>query len=454
MAEDWEELAGEKGEKVTSNRWKRMFKLGSMGAKVTVSAMASKLGSYLPGDKEKRAEGLKRSYEQNAQHVVEVLGQLKGASMKIGQMLSADPEVLPGEFSDVLSKLQKDAPPMTYATVKEQIETALDRPMEMVFSYFDPEPVGSASIGQVHRGVLESGEEVAVKVQYPGVKESLESDLKTVKNLLVYGRVVMDKERLDHYFAEVRRMLLEEADYVAEARQMQRFHDVFEQREGLRAPRPYMELTSEQVLVMEYIDGKKLDEALEEMGPGERREKLLERWMHTYSWMFHEHLELHGDPHPGNFLLTDDDTLVMLDFGCVKTFEAEFADGFLDILDAAWQDDWERAIDIYLELGFGTRKTDPDKIDPELFAEYHEIVIAPFMRNEPFDFAEWTPASDANKFMMRHPSFLTLVPPPDAITYFRVLSGIKGLMRKMDAQLNVYEMAYETTKRRGRLTEE
>lgn len=453
MAEDWEKLAGETGEEVTSNRFKRMFKLGSMGAKVTASSVASKLGSFLPGDKDRREEGLKRAYAKNAERVVEVLGELKGASMKVGQMLSADPELLPDEFSDVMSALQKDAPPMTYTTVKGQIENALDRPMEMVFSYFDPDPIGSASIGQVHRATLESGEDVAVKVQYPGVAASLESDLKSLKTMLIYGRAFVDRDRLDAIFEEVRRMLLEEADYRIEAETLGRFHAYLEERDGLRAPKPYPQWSSKQVLVMEYIEGQKLDQALADLEDGPRRAELLERWMHSYSWMFHELHELHGDPHPGNFLLQQDDTLVMLDFGCVKKFEPQFADGFLEILVAAWEDDAERIIDIYRRLGFGTEGTDPKSIDPELMLQYQSIVTAPFMRDEPFYFGDWEPAMEAKLFMMRHPSFFKLIPPPDALAYFRVLSGIKGLLRKMDATINAYEMAYQTARRRGLLGE-
>jgi predicted unusual protein kinase regulating ubiquinone biosynthesis (AarF/ABC1/UbiB family) len=453
MGEDWEKLAGEEGEEVTSNRFKRMFKLGSMGARVTASTMASKVGSLLPGNKERREENLQRAYAKNAARVVDVLGELKGASMKVGQLLSADPELLPDEFSDVMSSLQKDAPPMTYATVKDQIEAALDRPMETVFSFFDPEPIGAASIGQVHRATLESGEDVAVKVQYPGVAASLDSDLRSLKSMLIYGRAVIDRDRLDQIFAEIERMLLEEADYEKEAHTLGRFHEILKDREGLRAPKAYPEWSSKQVLVMEFAEGRKLDEALGDMEDGPERQVLLERWMHTYSWMFHDLLELHADPHPGNFLLQDDGTLVMLDFGCVKKFDEAFADGFMELLDATWQNDPERLVEIYIRLGFGGEGIDPASIDPELMLQYQEIVIAPFLRDEPFYFGDWEPAKEGKMFMLRHPSFLKLTPPPDALAYFRVLSGIKGLLRKMDASINAYSMAYQTAKRRGLLTD-
>lgn len=449
MSENWEQLAGETGEKVTSNRFKRIFKLGAVGAQVAASSVASKLGSILPGDAEKREANIKRSYTKNAGRIVDVLSELKGASMKIGQMLSADPELLPAEFADVMSSLQSDAQPMTYVTVKAQIERALDRPIETIFSYFDPDPVGAASIGQVHRAILDSGEEVAVKIQYPGVADSLESDLKSLKSMLIYGRAFADRKRLDQLFAEIQRMLLQEADYRVEAQTLARFYEVFKDREGFRTPRPYLDWSTREVLVMEYIHGTKLDEAIEAMEDGPRRQQILERWVYNYSWMFHELLELHADPHPGNFLLQDDDTLVMLDLGCVKKFDADFADGFLRVLDSTWQNEPERTIQLFHELGFGAPDKAPAKLDPELMQQYQEILVAPFLRDEPFDFGGWQPAKEAKSFMLRHPSFFKLTPPPDALAYLRVLSGIKGFLHKVDARINTYTMTYALAERRG-----
>ena len=161
MAKDWEKLAGEKGERVKSGKLERMMRLGGVGAGVAASSIAGKFRNMIGGGD----EALKDNHRKNAQRMVGVLGQLKGASMKVGQILSADPELLPPEFAEGLAQLQKDAPPMTWNTVKAQIESALDRPIEDVFDTFDPDPVGAASIGQVHRARLPAelgGHEVAV----------------------------------------------------------------------------------------------------------------------------------------------------------------------------------------------------------------------------------------------------------------------------------------------------
>ena len=445
MAKDWEKLGGEKGERIKSSKIERVFKLGAVGAGVAASSIAGKLRSMVTGND---GDDLSNLYRKNADRMADTLGQLKGASMKIGQMISADPEGLPPEFAEQLARLQRDAPPMTWTTVKDVIEGALDRPMDVVFRQFDPEPVGAASIGQVHRGILDSGEEVAIKIQYPGVMDALESDLDTLKGMLVWGRPFIEKQKLDNYFAEIRDILLMEADYEQEAHNLQRFNELLADRTEYVVPKPFLEYTRKNVLVMEYMHGEKLDVALQKMEQQERND-LLFRWLSLFVWMFHEVNELHADPHPGNFLLQDDGRLALLDFGCVKHFEAELADGMLEVVRTCWDDDPERALEIYAELGFGNQDFDPRTIDLDMLGEYHDIVLAPFLSDGPFQFEGWQPAIEGKKFMLSHPSMLQLTPPPESLMYFRLLSGIKGLLGKLDARLELRELVEETIERRG-----
>lgn len=446
---DWEKLAGEKGERVKSSKFERVFRLGSVGAGVAASSFAGKLKNLVTrgGDDD---DVLSDVYRKNADRMAEVLGQLKGASMKVGQMLSADPEALPPEFAEGLARLQRDAPPMTWSTVKDVIETALDLPLDVVFRHFEPEPAGAASIGQVHRATLSTGEDVAVKIQYPGVTDALDSDLDTLKGMLVWGRPFVAKEKLERYFEEIRTVLMMEADYEQEAANLTRFHEYLSERPQFVVPKPFPELTRKNVLIMEYVEGTKLDEALEQMEQDDRDELLME-WLGLFVWMFHELNELHADPHPGNFLLTEDGRLALLDFGCVKSFEPRFADGMLEVVTTCWDDDPERALEIYAELGFGNADFDPRVIDPEVLRAYHEIVLAPFIQPGKFAFGGWQPAMDGKRFMLSHPSMLQLTPPPTMLMYFRLLSGIKGLLGKFDAHLDIKPLARETAERRGLL---
>ncbi len=442
MSEDWEKLAGEEGERVTSNRFQRMFKLGSVGAGVAASSMAGKVKSLFGG--ESSQDDLSAVYAKNAGKIADVLGELKGASMKVGQLLSADPELLPPEFADGLESLQRSAPPMTYMTVKEQIEKNLDRPIDVIFAEFDPEPVGSASIGQVHRAKLDTGEDVAVKIQYPGVSDALESDLKTLKSMLTAGRAVIDKDRIEKYFAEVRDILMEESNYLLEAKNLDRFRERMADNDFVRIPKPFHEWTSKEVITMEFLEGEKLDHALEKMPNGPEKDELLEKWVGLYVWLFHENHEIHADPHPGNFLLDDEGRLIMLDFGSVKQFDPAFTDGILEVLNAVWDGDHQRALETYHRLGF--KKND---LTAEVLADYHDVVLACFMRDEPFDFGSWRPALEGKKYALKHPSLMTFSPPPEALLYFRLLSGVKGMLFKLDANINVHKLAWDVSERRG-----
>ena len=448
MARDWEKLAGEKGRDIPSGRLDRFLRVGKLGVSVGASAAMRKVGGLFgKKDLDDDAAHLGRQ----AAKVVEVLGQMKGAPMKIGQLLSTDPDMLPPEMQVHMARLQSSAPPMTWNTVKQQLETSLDRPIESVFSWFDPEPVGAASIGQVHRGRLHSGEDVAVKIQYPGVKTSLHADLDNLASALTLGRVVMTRERVDNYIAEIRRAILEEADYLQEADNLRTYGALLSGRKRFVVPQPFEEWTRENVLTMQYIEGQKLDDALLALPPDER-DAVAHDFVETYSWMVHDCYRVHGDTHPGNFLLTADGDIGMLDFGCVKECQPLVADGILRLMDACWREDHKGAADLYREMGFGREDAGDSLYDPEFIRQYHDIALKPFLVDEAFDFASWEVRVPLSDFIRKNPKFLKLTPPAESIMVIRVLGGIRGLLASTGVRLNVHRMARECAQRNGFLT--
>ena len=256
MARDWEKLAGERGQEVPSGRLSRMWQFGRLGLGVGVKTALRKAGNAVRGGNDADREQRKREFlTEQAQEMVKVLGRMKGAAMKLGQILSTDPDLVSPEFAEVLGSLQKEAPPMPWRVVQSQVEQAFDRPLTDVFSFFDPEPIGAASIGQVHRGRLSTGEEVAVKIQYPGVADSIDADLKNLKSALNLAKVAYDGERMDDYAHEFRQSLLEESDYRIEAKNLARFVDILSECEGVRVPRPFEQWTTREVLTMEFVEG-------------------------------------------------------------------------------------------------------------------------------------------------------------------------------------------------------
>jgi len=427
---------------VSGSRFGRFMSLTGLGAKMSGSLLGRKLANVLvPRSKEKKAALLSRTLERQAERMVDVLGRLKGASMKIGQILSSDPDMVPPEFARVLARLQTTAPPMPWKTVRAQVEGALGRPITQAFATFEEAPAGSASIGQVHRATLPTGERVAVKVQYPGVLASLESDLANLRSLMRFGRALVAKDKLDAWLGEIQTALHEESDYLSEARNLERFATLLARRADprrVRAPRPFASHTRRVVLTMEWIDGTKIDEALLAVGDHAARDALAARLVeHTIRLLMDEGL-LHCDPHPGNFLVEPDGTIAMLDFGAVRAYERAFIDGLRGLLGAIVRADDAAVVQAYRALGFKNRGEGPRLEDAALLRDYHALVLAPFLHAGPFDFGAWTPSAAIKKFMLRHLRMLALAPPPEALQLLRVMSGIKGLLHKVGARFDLH----------------
>ena len=182
-----------KSRRFHSSRAGRFFKISTLTGKVSTSYLGQKIKKIFVS-KEKSEESLARAHLRNAHRGAKTMGQLKGAVMKVGQMMSLYADILPKEFTDVLSTLQKQAPPVHFRVIQRQIETELERPLDEIFESLDEKPFASASIGQVHRGMLKDGREVSIKVQYPGVDRTVDSDIKNLRTL-IRSLGLMKKER-------------------------------------------------------------------------------------------------------------------------------------------------------------------------------------------------------------------------------------------------------------------
>ncbi len=444
MPKDWAALGGEKGKKVETGRIGRAFKLGRVAARFT----GSMIKAGITGKKDPDMEAMAEAALANAHRIADVMGEMKGAAMKIGQMLSADPELVDPAFAEKLATLQREAPPMDFETVAAQIERWLDRPIDAVFRHFDPDPIGAASIGQVHRATLFDGRTVAVKIQYPGIADSIESDLKNMASMLKVGRVFVTKERADGFVEEARDTILAEADYRREGRNLARFSEMLaEDWPDFQVPEPVPEYTAEQVLVMGFCEGEKLDDGINAVEDPARRDALATRFVELFVHLFHERFTLHADPHPGNFMLAPDGRIVLLDFGCIRDFDEELADDILRMLVAFWDDDIPRLKALLKRRGFG--QAGMVWPEDEVLREYLQMILEPIATPGPFRFADFKVAARARAFFRRNLSFLKVVPPPELLLYFRVLGGLKGLMTRVDAAVDLRAIAEACVARRG-----
>jgi len=321
-------------------------------------------------------------------HLAQTLGELKGAVMKLGQLASQAADFLPAEIAEPLKKLQKEAPPMPYAVIRKQIERELGKPVTELFRELDHKPYAAASIGQVHRGVLHDGREVVVKVQYPGVAASCDSDLKQLKLALRAARLVkVDKAVLDDLFEEIRERLHEELDYLQEAQNMALFRQYYADDPMIVVPATVPELCTKQVLTMLLEPGDSLDSVHADYDQ-DLRNTLALRLFHFMCRSLFGLQAVHADPNPGNFAYRRDGALVVYDFGCIKRLDADSVAAYRDTVRAALAENWA-GVDIGL-IRLGARVPGSEPVEGQFYAEWRRIVLRPFISDAVFDFATST----------------------------------------------------------------
>jgi predicted unusual protein kinase regulating ubiquinone biosynthesis (AarF/ABC1/UbiB family) len=311
-------MAADDDYKPSTGRFARLAKLATLSAKLSTDVGARVVKRFANKTGEDPSVSILGAGA--AEKLVATLGDLKGLAMKIGQGISMDPDLLTPEIRAVVAKLQNQAPPMPWPTVREVITRELGRAPEEAYASFEQEPIASASLGQVHRAVTKDGTVVAVKVQYPDIARAIHADL---DNLGAMVTVVATTSRMSHgkdYFREVQQGLLEELDYQVEAERSRRFAQALKGFDDLKVPRVFDELTAERVLTLEFFEGETLKEFINRLDSHTNDEKFrISRLLTRVTWgPFLCTGVVHADPHPGNFMLLKDGSLGVLDFGAIK----------------------------------------------------------------------------------------------------------------------------------------
>lgn len=262
----------------------------------------------------------------SAEQVTETLGNLKGVMMKLGQMASYLDLGLPDEMREVLAALQSAAPPMTPELATATVQDALGMPVGEAFAEWDPVPIAAASIGQVHRAITRDGEAVAVKVQYPGIAEAIESDLAHTDALFAALGIVFPALERGPLVEELTVRLGEELDYVTEARNQQFFADHYRGHPFVCVPDTVPELSNDRVLTSELLDGRRFAE----LGDADQaeRDRVGEVIFRYVMRSLYRMDAFNGDPHPGNYLILDDGRVAFVDYGLVKYFRPDETEMF------------------------------------------------------------------------------------------------------------------------------
>ena len=305
-------------DRIPTTKIQRASKLVQTGAKVGVNYL-----KYY-GDKLVNSEfdAKERLNQNNAEDIYDGLKSLKGSALKVAQMLSMEKSILPQAYVDKFSLAQFSVPPLSPPLVIKSFKKYFGKHPNDLFDTFDATSVNAASIGQVHKA-FKDGKKLAVKIQYPGVADSISSDLSLVKPIAIKMFNIKGKDS-DKYFKEVENKLIEETNYILEVEQSKAIAKACKHIPNLEFPDYYEELSSDRIITMDWMQGEHLSEFVAHNTSQALSNKLGQALWDFYMFQLHELRKVHADPHPGNFLVSEEGKLIALDFGCMKEVPEEF----------------------------------------------------------------------------------------------------------------------------------
>ena len=359
-------------DRIPTSRVARTARIAGLAAGQGARQLGTQAANLTRGE-EARRDALERRHLEAAEQIVTALGTMKGAAMKLGQVLSfldvgLVPEEYREEFQRKLGALRDAAPKVRFDDMRKVIEAELGEPVGDVFATFDEEPVAAASIGQVYRATLHDGREVAVKVQYPGVAAAVRADMQNLGMILRLMKQVAPGIDVKATAEEVRSRIGEELDYELEAQHQRSLARIFRDHPFIVVPDVMTSLSREKVIVTEFVRGAGFD-AIKERDQA-TRDRVGEIVFRFFMGCMYRHHQFSGDPHPGNFMLLDDGRVAFLDFGLFKVMPKELIELELACQRAGHEGDAERLHQIWAETGFLAR---PDRFRPDkLLAQFRD----------------------------------------------------------------------------------
>ncbi len=361
---------------------RRLLRLGGLAGRVGASLASEQILSLGRSGASRDAHRLD-TLVRNAGRIARALGELKGAAMKVGQMLSLQDSLLPPEVAEVLRTLQKQSPPMPFEVVQDELDVELPAWRDL-FVRLEPEAFAAASIGQVHRGLLRDGRHVAVKVQYPLIDRIVAADLTNLRRVLQLVFSLVSDADFEPIWRELRDRLTEELDYLHEAENARRLARLHAGVGEVVIPGVVDEATTRRVLTMEYVAGVSPDEACSDRHGQQQRD----RWGAVlFDFLLRgllEHRLLHADPNLANFSFLLDGRVVVYDFGCVKAVPPGIARGYRNVTRAAL--DGRRGDIPALLDAMGVGLTSGGPLSPELIAPALDLVIEMLDSERPYRF--------------------------------------------------------------------
>ena len=423
------------GRAVPSRRLSRLAGLSGMAASIAGGA-AINGAKQLAGGKRPKASDLFLT-PSNARKLTQQLSNMRGAAMKLGQMISMDSgDFLPKELADILARLRASAQHMPAAQLAKVLKSEWGADWMTRFEHFQTRPIAAASIGQVHRAILPDGEDVAIKVQYPGVRESIDSDVKNVASLLRISGLVPASMDIKPIIEEGRRQLHQEADYIREADYLCRFGALLKTHEDFQVPEFYPDLSTDKVLAMSYIESRPIEEMMD--ASQHVRNRITRNLMSLTLRELFEFKLMQTDPNFANYRYNEEtEQIVLLDFGASRKISRELSEAYRDLMEICLSGNVDSIMTHITNMGLI-----PAEMSEEPRAVIHEMIamsIAPLGQDEVFDFGQNKMAVDLRDRGMEIAGNRELwhVPPPEMVFLQRKLGGMYMLATRLGAQINV-----------------
>jgi predicted unusual protein kinase regulating ubiquinone biosynthesis (AarF/ABC1/UbiB family) len=367
---------------IPTSKIQRASKLVQTGAKVGVNYLKYYGEKLVNSDLNKD-----KLNESNAEDIYDGLKSLKGSALKVAQMLSMDKSFLPQAYVEKFSLSQFSVPPLSAPLVLKTFKTNLGKSPYEIFDEFNPNSVNAASIGQVHKAV-KNGKNLAVKIQYPGIANSISSDLALVKPIAIRMFNLQGKDS-DKYFKEVEDKLIEETNYLLELKQSQEVVAACNKIENLIFPAYYQEYSTEKIITMDWMSGIHLSEFAAVNKDPEIGNKVGQALWDFYMYQIHILRKVHADPHPGNFMVNEENQLIALDFGCMKAIPNDFYTPYFKLIDTNIISNSKLFSNILFELEILRLDDSIEEIDyfTSMFHDLLSLFTKPF-QTENFDFSD------------------------------------------------------------------
>ncbi|MEM1404349.1 MAG: AarF/ABC1/UbiB kinase family protein [Pseudomonadota bacterium] len=426
------------GKAVPTSRVGRFAKVARLAGGVAGGMLAEGARQIKAGNRPKRRDLLLTP--GNARRVTKQLSEMRGAAMKLGQILSMDSgELLPKELTDILASLRSEATSMPEAQLQEAMSKAYGANWESQFKVFDRYPIAAASIGQVHRAVAKDGRELALKIQYPGVGDSIDSDVDNIATVLRVSGLFPSDVDLQPLLDDAKKQLKDEANYLKEAKFLRRFQEVLEGDERFVLPELDEELTRKNVLAMSYVAGGPIDAIAKR--PQAERDRVMTALLDLMLTELFELRMVQTDPNFANYQYRwSSGDIVLLDFGATREFKARFVNNYRKLAVAAVHGDKEAMAVAAEKVGYAVG--DEDSRYRDLIIDLLMLALEPLRIDEPYDFANSTMPAQMSELAQQATNFSDFwhAPPTDVVYFHRKLGGMFMLASRMEARVNVNEL--------------